>query len=100
MDRIGGRTPRLALTRIAGRRGLIQSVSADFVAGPGKLNFPAATGISPHIAGELFKMMTGINMQHVPYRGAGPAITDLLGGQMQVMFDNVSSSLEHIRAGK
>ena len=69
-------------------------------ANPAKLNFPGATGTSPHIAGELFKMMTGINMQHVPYRGAGPAMTDLLGGQMQVMFDNVSSSLEHIRAGK
>jgi tripartite-type tricarboxylate transporter receptor subunit TctC len=69
-------------------------------ANPGKLNFPGGTGTSPHIAGELFKMMTGINMQHVPYRGAGPAMTDLLGGQVQVMFDNVSSSIEHIRAGK
>jgi tripartite-type tricarboxylate transporter receptor subunit TctC len=45
-------------------------------------------------------MMTGVDMQHVPYRGAGPALTDLLGGQVQVMFDNVLSSIEHIRAGK
>ena len=54
----------------------------------------------PHVAGELFKMMTGVNMLHVPYRGAAPALTDLLGGQVQVMFDTMPSSIEHIRAGK
>ena len=54
----------------------------------------------PHLAGELFKMMAGVDMLHVPYKGAAPALTDLLGGQVQVMFDNVSSSIEHIRAGK
>jgi len=52
------------------------------------------------VAGELFKMMTGVNMVHVPYRGSPPALSDLLGGQVQVMFDVVSSSLDHIRAGK
>src|SRR5947207_2052346 len=51
-------------------------------------------------AGELFKMMTGVNMLHVPYRGAAPALTDLLGGQVHVMFDNMPSSIEHIRAGR
>jgi tripartite-type tricarboxylate transporter receptor subunit TctC len=53
-----------------------------------------------HVSGELFKMMTGINMVHVPYRGAGPALIDLIAGQGQVMFDNLPSSIEHIRAGK
>ena len=57
-------------------------------------------GTSPHVAGELFKMMAGIDMVHVPYRGAAPALTDLLGGQVQVMFATLPSSIEHIRAGK
>jgi tripartite-type tricarboxylate transporter receptor subunit TctC len=57
-------------------------------------------GTAQHVAGELFKMMTGVDMVHVPYRSGGPALTDLLGGQMQVMFPNTSSSVEHIRAGK
>ena len=70
-------------------------------ANPGKLNMASAgNGTSPHLSGELFKMMTGVNMLHVPYRGGGPALTDLLGGQVQVMFDNMPSSIEHIRAGK
>jgi tripartite-type tricarboxylate transporter receptor subunit TctC len=58
------------------------------------------TGTSPHVSGELFKMMTGVNMVHVPYRGAAPALTDLIGGQVQVMFDNLPSSVEHIKSGK
>jgi tripartite-type tricarboxylate transporter receptor subunit TctC len=53
-----------------------------------------------HMAAELFKTMAGVNMQHVPYRGSGPALTDLLGGQVQAMFDNVPSSIEYIRSGK
>src|SRR5262249_6140255 len=70
-------------------------------ANPGKINMASGgNGTSQHIAGELFKMMTGISMQHVPYRGAGPALTDLLAGQVQVMFDTVSASVEHIKAGK
>jgi tripartite-type tricarboxylate transporter receptor subunit TctC len=52
------------------------------------------------LAGELFKMMTGVSMANVPYRGAAPALTDLIGGQMQVMFDILPSSIEHIRAGE
>jgi tripartite-type tricarboxylate transporter receptor subunit TctC len=52
------------------------------------------------MAGELFKMMAGVNTVHVPYRGAGPMLTDLLGGQVQVAFDGVASSIEHIRSGK
>jgi tripartite-type tricarboxylate transporter receptor subunit TctC len=70
-------------------------------ANPGKINYASAgTGTSLHVAGELFKMMAGIDMVHVPYRGTAPALTDLLGGQVQVMFDNITTSIEHIRAGK
>src|SRR5262249_35160669 len=70
-------------------------------ANPGKINMGSAgIGSSPHASGELFKMMAGVNLVHVPYRGAGPAIIDLLGGQVQVMFATMPSSIEHIRAGK
>jgi tripartite-type tricarboxylate transporter receptor subunit TctC len=70
-------------------------------ANPGKLNMASGgNGNSTHMTGELFKMMTGVNMIHVPYRGSAPALTDLLGGQVQVMFDIIASSIEHIRAGK
>ena len=70
-------------------------------ANPGKLSVASAgTGTPAHIAGELFKQMTGVDMLHVPYRGAALALTDLLGGQVQVMIDNMAASLEHIRAGR
>jgi tripartite-type tricarboxylate transporter receptor subunit TctC len=68
---------------------------------PGQINMASAgTGTISHMAGELFNLMTGIELTHVPYRGAGPALTDLLGGHVQVMFDNAASSTEHIRAGR
>jgi tripartite-type tricarboxylate transporter receptor subunit TctC len=67
---------------------------------PGKLNMASSgIGTSVHVGGELFKMMTGIDMLHVPYRGAAPAITDLIGGRVQVMFATLPSSIEYIRAG-
>jgi tripartite-type tricarboxylate transporter receptor subunit TctC len=67
---------------------------------PGKINMASAgTGSTGHVTGELFKMMAKIDMVHVPYRGAGPAMTDLLGGQVQVLFDNVPSAIQYIRAG-
>jgi tripartite-type tricarboxylate transporter receptor subunit TctC len=70
-------------------------------ANSGKINIASAgIGSGNHIAGELFKMMTGVNLVHVPYRGAGPALADLLGGQVQVMFATLSSSIEYVRAGK
>src|SRR5262245_17183728 len=70
-------------------------------ANPGKVSFASAgNGSVAHVTGELFKMMTGVNMLHIPYRGAAPALTDLLGGQVHVMFDNMPSSIEHIRAGR
>src|SRR5262249_57278694 len=68
---------------------------------PRKLSFASpGIGTTPHVAGELFKMMVGVDMVHVPYRGGAPAVTDLIGGQVQLMFDNTGSSIEHIRAGK
>ena len=70
-------------------------------ANPGKINMASSgSGTPQHVAGELFKMMTGVNLVHVPYRGAGPALVDLLGGQVQIMFDTVSGSIGHISAGK
>jgi tripartite-type tricarboxylate transporter receptor subunit TctC len=70
-------------------------------ANPRKINMASSgNGTSPHMAGELFMMMTGANMNHVPYRGAAPALTDLLAGQVQVMFPTIPSSIEYVRAGK
>jgi tripartite-type tricarboxylate transporter receptor subunit TctC len=70
-------------------------------ANPGKINFASAgVGSVAHVTGELFKMMTEVNMQHVPYRGGPPALADLMAGQVQVMFDNMPSSIGHIRAGQ
>jgi tripartite-type tricarboxylate transporter receptor subunit TctC len=78
---------------------------ADFIAyakaHPRQINMASAgIGTISHMAGELFAMMTGIELTHVPYRGAAPALTDMLGGQVQVMFDNAASSLEHVRSGR
>ena len=77
----------------------------DFIAyakaHPRQINMASAgIGTISHMAGELFAMMTGIELTHVPYRGAGPALTDMLGGQVQVMFDNAASSTEHVRSGR
>jgi tripartite-type tricarboxylate transporter receptor subunit TctC len=67
---------------------------------PGKINMASSgAGTSVHLSGELFKFMTGIDMKHVPYKGAGPAITDLIGGQVDVLFDNMPSIIGHIRGG-
>ncbi len=70
-------------------------------AAPGKLNFASSgNGATTHLSGELFKYLAGVDMQHVPYKGSAPAITDLIGGQVQMMFDNIPSALPHVRAGK
>ena len=77
----------------------------DFIkalkANPGRINMASSgNGTSIHLAGELFKTMTGTFMVHIPYRGSGPALIDLMGGTMDVMFDNLPSALPHIRSGK
>ncbi|WP_036593225.1 Bug family tripartite tricarboxylate transporter substrate binding protein [Ottowia thiooxydans] len=78
-------------------KGLIAYAKAN----PGKLSFGSSGNAgAAHLAGELFKQLTGADMVHVPYRGAAPALTDLIGGQIQVMFDPASSSMQHIRSGK
>ena len=78
---------------------------AEFIAyvkaNPDKVNVASSgNGTSIHLSGELFKMMTGIKMTHVPYKGSAPMLTDLLGGQVQITFDNLPSSIQHIKAGK
>jgi tripartite-type tricarboxylate transporter receptor subunit TctC len=78
---------------------------AEFIAyvkaNPDKVNVASSgNGTSIHLSGELFKMMTGTKMTHVPYKGSAPMLTDLLGGQVQVTFDNLPSSIQHIKAGK
>ncbi|MFL6838477.1 MAG: Bug family tripartite tricarboxylate transporter substrate binding protein [Bradyrhizobium sp.] len=77
---------------------------AEFIeyvkANPGKVNLASSgNGTSVHLSGEMFMAMTGTKMQHVPYRGAAPAITDMLGGQVQLIFDNMPSIIQHIRSG-
>ena len=70
-------------------------------ANPGRITYASSgNGTSIHMSGELFKSMTGIDILHVPYKGSGPAVTDLIGGQVNMMFDNIPSSLPHIKAGK
>jgi tripartite-type tricarboxylate transporter receptor subunit TctC len=70
-------------------------------ANSGKINMASAgNGSVQHVSGELFKMMTGVSMVHVPYRGGAPALTDLIGGQVQIMFDALTNSIEYIKAGK
>jgi tripartite-type tricarboxylate transporter receptor subunit TctC len=70
-------------------------------ANPGKINIASfGTGTASHLSGEMFQMMSGVQLLHVPYKGSAPMLTDLLGGQVQVAFDNLPASVEHIRAGK
>jgi len=79
----------------------VQQFIAHAKSNPGKLSFGSAgTGTSQHLAGELFKQLAGVEMTHVPYKGAAPALSDLIGGQIPLMFVDISASLGHIRAGK
>jgi tripartite-type tricarboxylate transporter receptor subunit TctC len=79
----------------------VQELIAYGKANPGKLTFGSSgSGSSIHLSGELFKSMTQIDMLHVPYKGSAPAVTDLLGGQISMMFDNMPSALQHVKAGK
>jgi tripartite-type tricarboxylate transporter receptor subunit TctC len=94
------RVPNILLVNLSVPAKTVPELIAYARANPGKVNFASAgNGTSPHMAGELFKMLTGAAMVHVPYRGEAPALTDLLGGQVQVMFATATASMEHIRAG-
>jgi len=95
------RFPNVVVVNPAVPVNTIPELIAYAKANPGKLNMASSgNGSTIHVSGELFKMMTGINMVHVPYRGGAPALTDMVAGQVQVMFDNLPTSLEFIRAGK
>jgi tripartite-type tricarboxylate transporter receptor subunit TctC len=79
----------------------VQELVALAKAQPGALNYASAgSGTILHLAGELFKTQAGVNLTHVPYKGSGPALSDLIGGQVQVMFANVPGTLQHVKAGK
>ena len=94
-------TPNVLVVNPAVPASNVREFIAYAKANPGKLNFGSgSTGSAGHLAGELFKTMAGVDMAHVPYKGAAPAMTDLIGGQIQLMFDNLASSLAQVRAGK
>ena len=79
----------------------VQELIAYAKANPGKLNFASSgSGTSIHLSGELFKVMAGVEMTHIPYKGSAPALQDLIGGQVQLMFDNLPPSLPQIKSGK
>jgi len=101
-------TPVAGIIRVPGvmvvNPSLPAKTAAEFIAyaksNPGKISMASAgVGSGPHVAGELFKMMAGLNIIHVPYRGQGPALTDLIGGQVQLYFAGIPSSIQYIRAG-
>ena len=79
----------------------VADVIALAKAEPGKMNYASSgSGTSIHMSGEMFKFLTKVDIQHIPYKGSAPAVTDLLGGQVMMMFDNIPSALQHIKAGK
>lgn len=79
----------------------VKELIAYAKANPGKVTYGSpGSGSSPHVSGELFKSMTGTELLHVPYKGSAPAMTDLLGGQISIMFDNLPSAIQHVRSGK
>ena len=81
--------------------GSVKELIAMAKAQPGKITYASSgSGTSIHMSGELFKYMTGVDMLHIPYKGSAPAVTDLIGGQVNIMFDNIPSSLPHIKSGK
>jgi tripartite-type tricarboxylate transporter receptor subunit TctC len=95
------RVPEVMLVNQSLPATTVRELIAYAMANPGKLTMASGgIGTLSHVEGELFKMMTGVSFVHVPYRGLGPALTDLLGGQVQVMFASMSASIEYVRASK
>jgi tripartite-type tricarboxylate transporter receptor subunit TctC len=93
--------PNLVLVHPAVQAKTVSELIAYAKGNPGKVNYASAgNGTSAHLAAELFKAKTGTDLIHVPYRGAGPALTDMIAGQVQLTFDPIPSSIEHVRAGK
>jgi tripartite-type tricarboxylate transporter receptor subunit TctC len=96
-----GVTPNVLVVNPAVPAKDVKEFIAYAKANPGKLNFGSgSTGSAGHLAGELFNEMAGVQMAHIPYKGAAPAMQDLIGGQIQLMFDNMASSLPQVKAGK
>jgi tripartite-type tricarboxylate transporter receptor subunit TctC len=103
MAPVGGmvRTPLILMVTPSFSPKTVPELIAYAKANPGKVDMASAgNGTPPHVAGELFKMMAGLDIVHVPYRGGGPALVDLLGGQVQMFFGVLASSIEYVRAGK
>src|SRR5262249_57335197 len=95
------RVPELMVTNLSVPAKTVPEFIAYAKANPSKLNMASGgIGTPSHVAGELFKMMTGVDMVHVPYRGVAPALTDLISGQVQVMFGGLASSIGHIKADR
>ena len=98
---LGGQTPNLLLVRADSPIKSMADLIARAKAEPGKLNYASAgNGTSLHLAMEYFKSVTGTDMNQIPYKGSAPMVTDLLGGQVDVMFDNLPNALPHVKAGK
>ena len=98
---VSARVPFVLVVNLSVPVNTVPEFIAYAKANPGKLNFSSpGIGTGIHMAGELFKLMTGVNMIHVPYRGAAAAMTDLIGGQVQLMFDTTAASIPHIKSGK
>ena len=103
MDPVGGiiRVPNVMETPASFPAKTVKDFIDHAKKNPGKVNMASSgSGTSVHLSGELFKTMTGIEMQHIPYKGAGPALIDLIAGQVHVLFDNLPSSIGHIKSGK
>lgn len=98
---LGGQTPNLLVVRADSPFKSMADLLAAAKAAPGKLNYASAgNGTSLHLAMEYFKNVTGTDMNQIPYKGSAPMVTDLLGGQVDVMFDNLPNALPHVKAGK
>jgi tripartite-type tricarboxylate transporter receptor subunit TctC len=98
---IVSQSPLLLVVHPAVPAKTVKELVAYAKANPGKVHFPSpGFGTQPHLVGEMFKSMTGLDIVHVPYRGSAPAITDLLAGQMQIYFDNFANVLQHIESGR
>jgi len=98
---LAGVTPNLLVANVNAPVSNVKELIAYAKANPGKLNYASTgNGTSNHLSFELFKAMTGTDVTHVPYKGSAPAVTDLIAGQVQVMFDNTPNVLPHVRSGK
>jgi tripartite-type tricarboxylate transporter receptor subunit TctC len=96
-----GESPNIVLVRADSPYRTFADFLADAKAHPGQISYASAgPGSSVHMVTALFELASGVRMNHVPYKGSGPALVDLMGGQVQVMFDNMSSGLPHVRSGK